>query len=92
MSFGFPENSVGQINVRTVIELQQSELDCLVGIFLQQVFEQKAVAEAFGHFLSVYLDKPVMSPEFRKLFSRKTFGLRNLVFVMGKYQVASAAV
>ena len=82
--FRLGEEAVRDIDVAAVARRKQSELDRLVGILLQKVLKEQAVAERLAHLLPVDLDEPVVRPILREPLARERLALGDLVLVMGK--------
>ena len=45
MLFGFVENSVGQVDIVSVIGLQKCEFNRLVRVFFKKILQKQAVAQ-----------------------------------------------
>lgn len=90
--FGCLEVHFVEVEVVAVMNADEVEAQELSRIDRQGVFEEKAVAQALGHFFPVDLDEAVVHPVFGDLVARGAAGLGRFVFVVGEKKVGAAAV
>src|SRR5512139_2393069 len=72
--------------------LQYEQAQRLGMVFVEDVADGKDVPERLGHFLAVDLDETVVQPVPGEGQAGSAFGLGNLVFVVGEYQVLTSPV
>ena len=83
---------IGKIKRAAVVRLQHQQAQGHGFAGVQHVDEQEEVAQALRHLLFVDAQHAAVQPVFDEGLARGGFGLRLLVFVMGKNEVGPAAV
>ena len=61
-------------------------------VFFKHLTHGKKIAQAFGHFFVVDVDKAVVHPVPSHRFSESTFALGDFVFMVRELQVSAAAM
>ena len=85
-----PETVEGEVEVFAVRHGSQQIANRFRGISpLEQVAKRVIVAERFGHLLSIHQQVLAVDPIAGEWFSRESFRLGNLVFVVGKDQIGA---
>ena len=91
-AFGVVKVHVAVVQIGAVVRAYQKKPHRLGLVPGQHLADGEKIAQAFGHLLVVHLHHAVVHPEHRQRLASGTFALRNLVLVVGKLQINTAAV